>query len=850
MKGREIKKAGFRRAAFKPLARLAVDRWQDTAAWLDKDYQMQGDDVLILNRSRGDRTRGSCSFHRKTGQWADFATGDSGADLIDMGKMVHGFPTMTEAAESLAQHLGVSESDLDGADTGNSTQKKKIHITGPVPQEAIAAIPRFESYARQVLHLTQVYQVKNPAGELLLLRCKLEPIGEEKTVKPYAWDTDKRKWMAGGDFTRFFYGLERLTAQPGATVLIVEGEKTADAAALIFPDLAVLGLMGSKACRKVELEPLKNRDVVLWPDADTPGIEAMRTLEARLMQSGNPVRLVVLPEPVLKWTKPGKTEPGGWDLADTVPDGVDVHAVLDAAVVSQPSKKSAPAGPLFPGQTVEVETPPTAVIDAELAQMGREELGLTQRFIARWGATTRWCPGIGWYVWDGRRWKEDETTAKGRAQETLALLIEEARTITDTDQRAVFMKWAGNTLGNAAKKRNAVLSLAEPHLVIESDKMDVDPWLLNVANGVLDLRTGQLSPHDPALLLTKLAPVEYIPDAQCPTWDRFMRTTMDGSDGMVKFLQRAMGMTLTGKTGQQEFFFLTGTGANGKGKMMFALREILGDYAGVMPRRLVTGEETHDTDALQLRGVRYAEASEPPGKTWNVPALKRITGNDPLEGRNMRASEHITFKPVCKVWVQANTSVQPRIQNPGDEAFWRRFRYIPFPVKFYLPDEDGYAEAPENQRAIQNIDDLFVPEFPGILRWMVEGCLEWQRDGRLGNPPEMQQAKDQYRAEQNPVRTFIEEMCIVHPEAWVSCKLLAIAFKNWAEAAGETVMSPTGLTRTIQGNLPWFKKIHGVVPANTNETRQYGQRGWSGIGLKEPPDLKGHHPPLMTDDSL
>lgn len=836
MKGREIKKAGFRRAAFKPLARLAVDRWQDTAAWLDKDYQMQGDDVLILNRSRGDRTRGSCSFHRKTGQWADFATGEAGADLIDMGKMVHGFPTMTEAAESLAQHLGVSESDLDGADTGNSTQKKKIHITGPVPQEAIAAIPRFESYARQVLHLTQVYQVKNPAGELLLLRCKLEPIGEEKTVKPYAWDTDKRKWMAGGDFTRFFYGLERLTAQPGATVLIVEGEKTADAAALIFPDLAVLGLMGSKACRKVELEPLKNRDVVLWPDADTPGIEAMRTLEARLMQSGNPVRLVVLPEPVLKWTKPGKTEPGGWDLADTVPDGVDVQAVLEAAVVSQPSKKSAPAGPLFPGQTVDVETPPAVVNDAELALMGMDEVGLMHRFIARWGATTRWCASWGsWIVWDGRRWAEDDSIARARGTSTIRNLLDEAQTLPDGERRIAFLKWVGAIHGNAARKRNAMLTLAADELLVDASLMDIDPWLLNVANGVLNLRTGELSPHDPNLFLSKLAPVEYpTQPVDCPRWKQFLHTVMDGNQALVDFLQRAAGYSLTGETSDRSFFVLNGVGRNGKGVFKETVRDIMGDYAVNIAHRVITGENEHDTDALGLQGARFAEASEPGGKKWKAPTLKRLTGQDTIDGRHMGANDRIEFRPMCKIWILANTDELPNTDS-GD-AFWDRLRMISFPIRFIRPDEAGYDSTPPEHRDDPDLKDKLRAEFPAILRWMVEGCIQWQQDGILRIPQEVKTATADYRAEQTPLRTFIEERCIIHPDARVTNQLLQVAYDQWAQRNGEHTMSGKMLTRTIQADAAWFQNIAGVTPTTS---RTSTARWWHGIGLREPVELKG-----------
>lgn len=829
----------MRRAAFKPLGRLALERWQDTAAWMDRNYKTERGEVLILNRARGDQSPGSLSFNRETGQWADFATGDKGADLVGMGKMVLGFSTMTEAAESLAQHLGISESDLEQMTPGNSTQKKKRHTLGPVPQAALDALAGFERWA-QKNHATGVYQVKNPAGELLLLRVRQEPPGEDKTYKPFSWNPETGLWMAGGDFGRLFYGLERLASKPGASVLIVEGEKTADAAVSVFPDLVVLGLMGSNACRMVELEPLNGRDVTLWPDADVPGFEAMRTLEARLLQFGNRVHQVVLPEPILGWTKPGKAEPGGWDLADQVPEGVDLQSILDAAVVSQLPRNSAPAGPLFPGQTVEVETPPTAVADAELAQLGMDEMGLMHRFISRWGATTRWCPSWGsWLAWDGRRWTKDDSAAKARATRTINVLLDEAQTLPEGERRIAFVKWVGTILSNAARKRNALLTLAADELVIDASLMDVDPWLLNCANGVLNLRTGELSPHDPSLFLSKLAPVEYpTQPVDCPGWKQFLHTVMDGNQVLVDFLQKAAGYTLTGETSDRSFFVLNGVGRNGKGVFKETVRDIMGDYAVNIAHRVITGENEHDTDALGLQGARFAEASEPGGKKWKAATLKRLTGQDTVDGRHMGANDRIEFRPVCKIWILANTDELPNTDS-GD-AFWDRLRLINFPVRFVREDEAGYDSTPPEHREVPDLKKKLQAEFPAILRWMVEGCIQWQRDGVLRVPQEIKTAVADYRAEQTPLRTFIEERCIIHPDARVTNQLLQVAYDQWAQRNGEPTLSGKMLTRTIQADAAWFQNTFQVTPVNDNTTRTSTARWWHGIGLREPVELKGN----------
>lgn len=317
-------------AAIKAVAAAALDHWQAVAAAIDPGFQVSGDEVVMLNPNREDRTRHSFSFNRVTGVWKENAADSSGgSDLVSLWSYTRNIPEQGCAAEHLALFLALDPTTLP--ETSSRKRKKALPLI-PAPAEAMEAIPRFIAWAKAAIHATgEFWIVRDMEDRPLLLRVRVEPPGETKEVRPFTWDSGKKQWRQGGDFACTLYGLERLEAAPNAPVLLVEGEKPADAAALIFPSLVALAFMGVGTVRKVDLGQLQGREVVVWPDADTPGLEASRTLAARLTQEGNPVRLVEPPAPIMAWIKPGKTEPGGWDLADAPPAGVDLQSILEAA---------------------------------------------------------------------------------------------------------------------------------------------------------------------------------------------------------------------------------------------------------------------------------------------------------------------------------------------------------------------------------------------------------------------------------------------------------------------------------------------------------------------------------------
>lgn len=320
-----------------------------------------------------------------------------------------------------------------------------------------------------------------------------------------------------------------------------------------------------------------------------------------------------------------------------------------------------------------------------------------------------------------------------------------------------------------------------------------------MVNGTVDLRTGELRPHRREDLITRLAPVEYDPDAEAPLWEAFLRRIMDGNEDLIRFLQRAVGYSLTGDTSEQCFFLLYGTGANGKSTFLEAIRAMLGDYAqqADFGTFLVQNRDGPRNDVARLVGARFVSAVEvESGRRLSETLVKQLTGNDRVVARFLYR-EHFEFVPTFKLWLAANH--KPVIRG-ADHAIWRRIKLIPFQVT--IPPEDRDRQLAARLRA----------ELPGVLAWAVRGCLEWQQYG-LGEPPEVTEATNEYRAEMDPLGPFFGERCVLHPNARAYAGELYAGYAAWCEQAGERPMSQRefGLRlqergferRIVRGRVVW-----------------------------------------------
>lgn len=273
-----------------------------------------------------------------------------------------------------------------------------------------------------------------------------------------------------------------------------------------------------------------------------------------------------------------------------------------------------------------------------------------------------------------------------------------------------------NRSENAARI-SAMLHLAEsdPRLLVSVREFDRDPWLLNLRNGTLELRSGHFREHRPQELLTRMAGAEYQSNARCPSWEKFLGQVFAPHPEVSPFLQKAIGYTLTGDVREECVFVLLGLGRNGKSTLLRVLDCLLGDYAGVaeFDAFLACRGSYLREDIADMRGRRLVSAQEPDQTGVFAEAmLKWISGGDKLRAR--RLYEHAQeFHPSHKLWLAANRL--PTISK-DDRAAWGRLRVIPFDVSFERNPDRG-------------LKDKLLTELDGILQWALRGCLQWEKHG-------------------------------------------------------------------------------------------------------------------------
>lgn len=408
------------------------------------------------------------------------------------------------------------------------------------------------------------------------------------------------------------------------------------------------------------------------------------------------------------------------------------------------------------------------------------DVGNGQLLIARHGEQLRYVhPWNAWLVWDGKRWRTDDTgTPDALTKETLRWLAANANELTDGDRRRKLLRFAVDS-ERAGRVRGALeMARSEPGVPVVPDQLDTDPLVLNVANGIVDLRTGALGTHDRDLLISRLAPVPYDPDAQAPTWAAFLERILAGDPDLIRFVQRAVGYSLTGLTLEQVILILYGAGANGKTTFVNTLLALLGDYAQQAPAEtFLDRRDGIPNDIARLRGARMVAAAElGEGRRLNEPLVKRMTGGDRIAARFMRA-EWFEFVPQFTPWLATNH--KPEIAGT-DLGIWRRVRLVPFTVT--IPEHERDPDLPAR----------LLDELPGILTWAIQGCLDWQAHG-LQTPDAVARATADYRAEMDVVGAFLDECCDLEPEARTRSSVLHARFEYWAKETGHEPLTTKAL---------------------------------------------------------
>jgi putative DNA primase/helicase len=390
------------------------------------------------------------------------------------------------------------------------------------------------------------------------------------------------------------------------------------------------------------------------------------------------------------------------------------------------------------------------------------------RFVTEHQHTTRYVPAWGcWMVWDGARWLRDD------AGQVWQLWIQSARGMYDNamhlGEKKMIMH-AQRSLNSGGIEACLKIASRDPSLVTKPEDWDVNDWLLNVNNGLIDLKTGNISPHNPSCLITKLTDVTYDAEAQCPLFQQFITEIFDGDQTLVAFMRRVFGTCLTGVTRDQAVYILYGLGANGKSTLLKVLENLLGEYHRTASQSAFVEDRSDNNtyDALAgLHGARAVTCTEP-GRTraLNEAVIKRISGSDKISARFLHG-HFFSYHPTFKALVAVN---HKPIVYGTDRGIWRRLKMIPFDVSF-----EG--------REDMDLPDKLKMELPGILNWALAGCRDWQEQGL--NPPEaVLAATADYQREMDDLGPWTDEKCQLGADRKELNKDLYASYKDWHEEGG------------------------------------------------------------------
>lgn len=407
------------------------------------------------------------------------------------------------------------------------------------------------------------------------------------------------------------------------------------------------------------------------------------------------------------------------------------------------------------------------------------EIGNAERFAAQFRGEVRYCHQLSsWLVWDQTRLAPDQDAQVERyAKATIRQLYRDALTLEDKEAKEAALKFALRSETDHGIRALLSRAAAEDGIPILANDLDADPWLLNVANGTIDLRRGELRSHSHSDCISKLAPVAFDPEATCPRWTQFLGEVFESHPDAITFLQRAVGYSLTGDIREGCLFLLHGTGRNGKGTLLKTLQTMLGDYASTAD--FSTFIATRDDrgprdDVANMRGRRFVVSQEVrEGAPLAEALIKWLTGGDLVRARNLY-ERSVEWQPVHHLWLAVNR--KPIIRGT-DQGIWSRIRLIPFAVSF---------EGREDRTLKANL----LSEQAGILAWAVQGCLAWQRDG-LGTSKSVQTATAEYRIESDQLARFIEECCVTLQTAQSPARKLYECYRHWAGKGGEETISET-----------------------------------------------------------
>lgn len=548
----------------------------------------------------------------------------------------------------------------------------------------------------------------------------------------------KLAWFSGGtDWPEVF-----VTEGPGDGLT---------AAGIGYDAVAIRGaaLGGSSAVLDTLLSWCAGRPVVVAGDGDHAGREFSARLARALSDRGVEVRRLGVPDGL---------DLSSWRERDPSLFVGEVTAAVAAAPV-----ESSTAAAMMQRDTIAYP----------LTDLGNARF--TRDFIRGRGFGVRFSPEGGFFILHGGVWRPDKLDrtrafvqeAAERTSLIARTLQENAVSQADEKTARAWASWA--KYSQSSQGISAALRELQADLEVACDIEDFDTHehLLAVRNGVVDLRTGELLPHDPGLLLTRRVDCDYNPAAQCERWEQFLQEVFPNHPDMPDYMRRLVGYGITGSTSEQCFAIHYGGGSNGKSVFTDTLVEVFEEHTTVTPFSTFEASGNGSgipNDLAALKGARLVMASEgEQGRPMAEAMLKRVTGRDRIAARFMRR-EFFEFKPTFLLMLATNYKPSFRGQ---DDGLWRRVKLIPWERRFAAHERDG------------RLPDKLLAERQGILAWAVRGAVEWYRGG-LADPATITDGNASFRDESDVLGDFLDEWQ-VDPEARTKRGEVFEAFRDWAD---------------------------------------------------------------------
>jgi putative DNA primase/helicase len=398
----------------------------------------------------------------------------------------------------------------------------------------------------------------------------------------------------------------------------------------------------------------------------------------------------------------------------------------------------------------------------------------------------------------------DETGGAVLVQEAVRMVRHLAEAGDNAYEKKEIAKWSKAC--ESAARINAMLDLAKSLAPVSPDELDREPMLMGVANGTLNLSSGQLQDARKEDYITQQSPVAFDPEAVCPTFMKFMKWIVDGDRELGIYLQSALGYTLTGLTSEQCLFFAHGGGANGKSTLFDAIGHILGSYARTIPSDDLMAQGfggSIEATLARIKGARAIFCAETSNKTLAESTVKELSAGNKVQAR-MKYGHPFEFRPVAKIWMTGNH--KPKISGT-DNGIWRRIRLIPFE-----------KTVTDSERDVRLLDKL-IAESPGILRFCVEGLQHFLgQDSRLPACQRVMVSTEEYRSEQDVLGQFIDEACDIADGESVASGVLYSEYMRWSKANGHMPFSQTSFSNRISER-------------GFTKTRTKAMMVWQGIGL-------------------